>query len=187
MTTEGRVQQVVEMEATTVCATPTYALRMAQVAREMGLDLEASAVDKLILSGEPAGSIASTKRLIESQWGARAADTAGMTEIGTIMMFECAEQPGGAHIIEDNFIEVLNSEFHWFNYKSVPTEREEQTIVSESSGAWKQAMILNVDDFAGTIKIQASNFTDNNYLFKTCDLYEDERFNHETLSASVRQ
>jgi phenylacetate-CoA ligase len=32
-------------------------------------------------------------------------DTAGMTEIGTIMIFECARQPGGTHIIEDNFIE----------------------------------------------------------------------------------
>jgi phenylacetate-CoA ligase len=28
-----------------------------------------------------------------------------MTEIGTIMTFECARQPGGTHIIEDNFIE----------------------------------------------------------------------------------
>ena len=82
---------------------------------------------------------------------------------------------------QDNFIEILNSQFHWFNYKSKPTEREEQTIVSESSGAWKQAMILNVDDFAGTITIQASNFTDNNFLFETCDLYDASSFNHESL------
>jgi len=30
-----------------------------------------------------------------------------MTEIGTIMMFECAEQPGGAHVIEDHVIEEV--------------------------------------------------------------------------------
>ena len=29
--------------------------------------------------------------------GAKAADTAGMTEVGTIIMFECDHQPGGAH------------------------------------------------------------------------------------------
>jgi phenylacetate-CoA ligase len=30
-----------------------------------------------------------------------------MTEIGTIMVFECAHQPGGTHIIEDNVIEEV--------------------------------------------------------------------------------
>ncbi len=62
---------------------------------------------RLILSGEPAGSIPQTKALIEEQWGAKAYDTAGMTEIGTIMVFECAHQPGGTHIIEDHVIEEV--------------------------------------------------------------------------------
>ena len=62
---------------------------------------------RLILSGEPAGSIPQTKALIEEQWGAKAFDTAGMTEIGTIMVFECSHQPGGTHIIEDNVIEEV--------------------------------------------------------------------------------
>jgi phenylacetate-CoA ligase len=30
-----------------------------------------------------------------------------MTEIGTIMVFECAHQPGGTHIIEDHVIEEV--------------------------------------------------------------------------------
>jgi phenylacetate-CoA ligase len=64
-------------------------------------------VQRLILSGEPAGSIPQTKALIERLWGAKAGDTAGMTEIGTIMVFECARQPGGTHIIEDHFIEEV--------------------------------------------------------------------------------
>ncbi|MCZ6573878.1 MAG: phenylacetate--CoA ligase family protein [Planctomycetota bacterium] len=111
MTTENRVRQIVEMDATTVCATPTYALRMAQVAREHDLDLPGSAVDKLIVSGEPAGSIPAVKKMLEEQWGAKCGDTAGMTEIGTIMIFECSHQPGGTHIIEDHFIEeVVDSE-----------------------------------------------------------------------------
>ena len=107
MTTENRVRQIAEMDVTTVCATPTYALRMAQVAREAGIDLPGSKVDKLIVSGEPAGSIPAVKRMLEEQWGARCGDTAGMTEIGTIMVFEGADQPGGVTIIEDNFIEEV--------------------------------------------------------------------------------
>jgi phenylacetate-CoA ligase len=64
-------------------------------------------VKRLILSGEPAGSIPATKKLIQEQWGAKAGDTAGMTELGTIVIFECEHQPGGTHIIEDHFIEEV--------------------------------------------------------------------------------
>ena len=107
MTTEARVKQIFDMNATVVCSTPTYALRMAQEARAMGLDLVNGPVQRVILSGEPAGSIPASKKLIEDQWGAKAGDTAGMTELGTIMMFECDHQPGGAHIIEDHYIEEV--------------------------------------------------------------------------------
>jgi phenylacetate-CoA ligase len=88
--TEGRVRQIVDFGATVVASTPTYALRLAQEAERLGVDLAASPV-----------------ALIERLWGARAGDTAGMTEIGTIMVFECSHQPGGTHIIEDHYIEEV--------------------------------------------------------------------------------
>jgi phenylacetate-CoA ligase len=78
---------------------------MAQEAEALGIDLAAGPVRKLVLSGEPAGSIPATKALIEEQWGAETADTAGMTEVGTIVMFECDHHPGGAHLIEDHYLE----------------------------------------------------------------------------------
>jgi phenylacetate-CoA ligase len=106
-TTEARVRQIIDFGATVVASTPTYALRLAQEADTLGLDLRSSKVSRLILSGEPAGSIPQTKALIEEQWGAKAFDTAGMTEIGTIMVFECSHQPGGTHIIEDHVIEEV--------------------------------------------------------------------------------
>ncbi len=106
-TTEARVRQIIDFGATVVASTPTYALRLAQEAASLGIDLPGSAVSRLILSGEPAGSIPQTKALIEQEWGAKAFDTAGMTEIGTIMVFECAHQPGGTHIIEDHVIEEV--------------------------------------------------------------------------------
>jgi phenylacetate-CoA ligase len=107
-TTEARVKQIVEMGVTTVCSTPTYALRLWQQATEMGIDLARdSKVNKVILSGEPAGSIPAVKRQLEAAWGAPCGDTAGMTELGTIMIFECDHQPGGTHIIEDHYIEEV--------------------------------------------------------------------------------
>lgn len=104
-TTPVRVKQIIDFAVTVVASTPTYALRMAQEAQALGLDLPASAVRTVILSGEPVPE--ATKRLIEQQWGAKAYDTAGMTEISTIFMFEPADQPGGCHIIEDSFIEEV--------------------------------------------------------------------------------
>ncbi|MDQ1128726.1 phenylacetate--CoA ligase family protein [Microbacterium sp. SORGH_AS_0888] len=106
-TTTQRVRQIIDFEATVVATTPTYAFRMAQEARELGIDLPASPVRTIILSGEPAGMIPETKALIEAEWGAKAYDTAGMTEISTIFMFEPADQPGGCHIIEDHILEKV--------------------------------------------------------------------------------
>lgn len=131
MTTENRVKQIVEMGATTVCATPTYALRMARVAKELGIDLARDGVvDKLIASGEPV--VPATKALLEEMYGAKCGDTAGMTEIGTIMIFECSHQPGGTHIIEDHFIEeVLDPD----TLEPVPYgERGERVVTSFGRG-----------------------------------------------------
>lgn len=104
-TTPARVKQIVDFGCTVVASTPTYALRLAQEAQLLGIDLPGSAVTRVILSGEPTPD--ATKHLIEHQWGAKAFDTAGMTEISTIFMFEPEDQPGGCHIIEDSFIEQV--------------------------------------------------------------------------------
>lgn len=105
--TAARLRQIIDTGATVVASTPTYAIRLAQEAANLGIDLAASPVERLILSGEPAGSIPQTKALIEGMWGAHAYDTAGMTEIGSITTFECARQPGGTHVIEDHVLEEV--------------------------------------------------------------------------------
>jgi phenylacetate-CoA ligase len=93
---------------TVVCCTPTYALRMAEVAAVEGIDLPAAIVRKLIVAGEPGGSIPSTRRRIEQAWGARVFDHTGMTEIGALG-FECEQSPGGVHLIESECIaEVID-------------------------------------------------------------------------------
>lgn len=108
MTTRSRLQFMLDNEATIVCCTPTYALRMAETAAESGINLHRSKVRSLFVAGEPGGSIPATRERIESAWGARVFDHAGMTEMGAYA-FECAEAPGGLHINESEFIaEVID-------------------------------------------------------------------------------
>jgi phenylacetate-CoA ligase len=163
MTTDQRVKQIVEMGATAVASTPTYALRMAQEARQLGLDLPNSPVKRLILSGEPAGSIPATKELIQEQWGAVAGDTAGMTELGTIMMFECDRQPGGTHIIEDHYIEeVLDPE----GDAPVPYGEMGERVVTSFGRGFIPVLRYRTRDFV--VKVPGSTCS----CGRTFDLYE---------------
>ncbi|MBX3394652.1 MAG: AMP-binding protein [Phycisphaerae bacterium] len=108
MTTKARLGFMLDNEATIVCCTPTYALRMAEVAAEAGIRLDRSSIRSLFVAGEPGGSIPATRERIESAWGARVFDHAGMTEMGAYA-FECVECPGGLHINESEFIaEVID-------------------------------------------------------------------------------
>jgi phenylacetate-CoA ligase len=108
MTTTARLRHLLDHEGTFVCCTPTYALRMAEVAREQGIDLAGSTVRGLIVAGEPGGNVPATRSRIESAFGARVFDHAGMTEVGP-WGFECLEAPGGLHVMESEFIaEVID-------------------------------------------------------------------------------
>ncbi len=108
MTTTARLQFLLDNDVTLICCTPTYALRMAEVASEEGIDLVDSPVRGLIVAGEPGGSIPATRAAIECAWGARVFDHAGMTEVGP-WGFECEEAPGGLHVMESEFIaEVID-------------------------------------------------------------------------------
>ncbi|MGH8629814.1 MAG: phenylacetate--CoA ligase family protein, partial [Burkholderiales bacterium] len=91
-----RLKTITEAEATVMVCTPSYALRLAQVAQEQGIDPKATPVRVTIHAGEPGASIPATKRRIEELWGARCFDHSGMTEAGAVG-FECAAQPGGLH------------------------------------------------------------------------------------------
>ncbi|MBW3543028.1 MAG: AMP-binding protein [Planctomycetes bacterium] len=108
MSSEARLQLIADNRATVVCCTPTYALRLAEVAAEQGLDLAGGSVRMLVVAGEPGGSVAATRERIESAWGARLFDHWGMTEIGSLAI-ECVENPGGMHVLETECIaEILD-------------------------------------------------------------------------------
>jgi phenylacetate-CoA ligase len=103
-----RLRAIRETAATVLVCTPTYALHMAELASQEGIDLASSAVRVTIHAGEPGASIPNTRRRIESSWGARAYDHIGMTEMGAYA-FTCLEQHA-VHVNEAEFIaEILDS------------------------------------------------------------------------------
>lgn len=99
MSSAARLRFLLENQVTVVFCTPTYALRLLEVAGQEGMDLRPSAVRALIVAGEPGGSIPATRQRIEEGWGARVFDHNGMTETGPLG-FECIEAPGGLHLLE---------------------------------------------------------------------------------------
>jgi phenylacetate-CoA ligase len=103
LSSSARLRAIIEARATVVLCTPTYALRLAEVAGAEGIHLAGSAVRALIVAGEPGGSVPQTRRRIEEAWGARVFDHHGMTEIGPAAV-ECIENPGGMHLLESEYI-----------------------------------------------------------------------------------
>jgi phenylacetate-CoA ligase len=80
-----RVRFLLAQHPRLLCCTPTYALRLAEVARAESLDLRPSGVERIMVAGEPGGSIPEMRARIERSWpGARVVDHHGMTEIGPV-------------------------------------------------------------------------------------------------------
>jgi len=111
MTSEQRLRSMLDVGATVLLSTPTYALRLADVANELGLDLFGSSVRATIHAGEPGASIPATRAAIEEAYGATCFDHTGMTELGPTG-FSCSQRDG-IHLIESEFIfEVLDADGH---------------------------------------------------------------------------
>ncbi len=104
----ARLRALLEQRATVLCCTPTYALHLAEVAVVEGIDLSASAVRKIIVAGEPGGSVPEVRARISEAWnGARVIDHYGMTEVGPVA-FQDADSESVLRVIEESyFAEVI--------------------------------------------------------------------------------
>jgi phenylacetate-CoA ligase len=108
MGSEQRLRTIIENRCTVLVCTPTYALHLAEVAAQMGLDLSTSDIRLTIHAGEPGASVPNVKRRIESAWGARCYDHAGATEVGA-WAFDCQADDCDMHLNEFEFaFEVID-------------------------------------------------------------------------------
>jgi phenylacetate-CoA ligase len=95
------------LDVTALVCTPSYALHLAEVARERGLDPARFAVRATVHAGEPGAGIPAVRSRIEQAWDARCFDHAGMTEVGAYG-YECEAQ-AGLHVNEAEFVaEILD-------------------------------------------------------------------------------
>jgi len=108
LTSVTRLNILLENGITALCCTPTYALRLSEVAQQEGINLSQTQLKTIIVAGEPGGSINSTRNRIESAWSnTKVFDHHGMTEVGPVT-YQCLEIPDSLQVMEDAYLaEVL--------------------------------------------------------------------------------
>ena len=98
-----RIGAILQHRAEVLLCTPTYALHLAEVAAREGVSLRDSAVRKIIVAGEPGGSVLSIRTRISAAWNdAEVLDHYGMTEVGPVAFQRLAENDM-LHIIEESY------------------------------------------------------------------------------------
>jgi phenylacetate-CoA ligase len=107
MGSAARVRAIRDNAITVLCCTPTYALRLAEVAMEEGV--AQTSLKRLLVAGEPGGSLPATRARIEQAWpGAAVFDHHGMTEIGPVT-YQCPDRAGVLHVLDRSYIaEVID-------------------------------------------------------------------------------
>lgn len=99
-----------DLNVTGICCTPSYALNLLEVAKEIGEDIKNFPVKVGVFGAEPWTS--EMRKTVEEGWGIDAIDIYGLSEIiGPGVSCECIEAKNGMHINEDHFfVEVINPE-----------------------------------------------------------------------------
>ena len=123
--TERQVALIVDFRARVLCATPSYALAIAEVAERQGVDLTKSALEVGLFGAEPWSD--AMRREVEARLGLTAVDIYGLSEImGPGVACEC-ECQAGLHGWEDHFLfEVIDPE----TGKSVPEGAAGELVIT---------------------------------------------------------
>ncbi len=139
MTSEQRLRMIHDHRCTVVCCTPTYALHLVTVARRADIALSKNKVSKIIVAGEPGGSIPAVRKRIEQAWNATVIDHAGASELGA---WGFGSPDGkGLHVIETEFIAEL-LRFDQDHPNGVPAaDGEEAELVLTNLGRYGGAAI----------------------------------------------
>jgi phenylacetate-CoA ligase len=123
MTSVQRLQTMASLETTALMCTPTYALRLAEVALKQRLDHALQTVQRVICTGEPGASLPAVRARIEEGFEAVCLDHAGLTEVGPFG-YSCPGG-GGLHVDESEFVcEILDPDLR----STAPGERGELVL-----------------------------------------------------------
>ncbi|WP_047307277.1 phenylacetate--CoA ligase family protein [Rhodopseudomonas palustris] len=101
--TERQVQLITDFGANALCSTPSYALNIAEVAEQMGVNLRDAPLRVGLFGAEPWSD--AMRRDLEMRLGIKAVDVYGLSEImGPGVACECHVAQNGLHGWEDHFL-----------------------------------------------------------------------------------
>ncbi len=83
-----------DLRPTALFSTITYPVHLAETARERNIDPRSLGLSKLVVTGEPGGQIAATRRRLQELWGAELGDTYGLSDVWGTLAGECEEREG---------------------------------------------------------------------------------------------
>jgi phenylacetate-CoA ligase len=98
---ERHIRLMYQVGSTVLVTTPTFALRLLDVARTLGYDTANSPLHLGIFIGEPGAGIPGTKRALEEGWGITALDCASTSEMTPWATNVECQQKRGMHVIND--------------------------------------------------------------------------------------
>lgn len=105
MSSLARLELLRQSRATVLACTPSYAQHLCEVALESAFDLKQLSIRRVLVAGEPGGSIPGVRQRIEDAWQAKVVDHCGATEVGP-WGFGWPDVCG-IHAIETHFIAEL--------------------------------------------------------------------------------
>jgi len=172
--TQGHVQNILRMKPTVLCATPTYALRIAEVAAEMGHDMTESSINFTVGGGEPGPfALPAMRDALDKAWGARSCDQMGIAEIDAFGVGDAGrdgvlvdemnvfcwsidpdtgeEVPDG-EIGENIVTSYVNSAQPLINYRTHDLVRRTYDGADSRTWAKLQGVILGRTDFMITVR-----------------------------------
>ena len=123
--TERQVALLQDLGARVLCATPSYALNIAEVAEREGVDLTAGRLEIGVFGAEPWSE--AMREELERRLGIRAVDVYGLSEImGPGVAVECEAQEG-LHGWEDHFLfEIIDPA----SGKALPEGAEGELVIT---------------------------------------------------------
>ncbi|MCM3733928.1 AMP-binding protein [Fictibacillus nanhaiensis] len=140
--TEKAVSWLKEIKPTVFYGTPSYALYLAEKAKELGVDPKEFGFRILFFSGEPGAGVLSTKKKIEETYGGICIDSGTMAEVTPWMSNTECEHRQGVHLWQDVvYTEVVDQHTKKlvpFGGEGVPVytplERTSQPVIRYWSG-----------------------------------------------------
>lgn len=104
LSSPARLRAIVAYSAEVLCCTPTYAIHLGEAASKAGVDLTHGPVRKIIVAGEPGGSVPAIRARIAELWGgAVVLDHYGLTETGPVA-FQRPGEPDLLHVLETSYL-----------------------------------------------------------------------------------